>query len=177
MKAESDGNFLDRAAINFGVYRAICIIAVIAMLSGCVPLPIPTKTRVTPRMYGKVVDVKNGRAIGGAMVKSEQANFSRVSVSNENGSYSIDPISQQHFLLLVGGPIPVKYPLVWYNRKALGDNPTRRRVSVSAPGYWPRNIEYGIPSLKGLSSSEHEKAYEKLFRDGLKLDIKMRPNP
>jgi hypothetical protein len=164
-------------ALRIMTARPLIIFATIA-LSGCVALPIPTSTQVTPRVHGTVINAKNGNPIMGANVTCERSGFYGFSTTSDNGTFAIAPIYQRHFLLLLGGPLPVRYPWAWTHGKGNWCfHPMPLYVTASALGYVPSTFHYTFRDYEKLSKPVRSAYYEKLRNNGVKIDLKMHPTP
>ena len=110
------------------------------MLAGCV-VPFPSTTRVAPAVNGTVHNQRTGGPVAGAVIRSERARFSAQALSRADGSYAVQKIDQNHFLMFLPYPFPLPAP--WTERGEGDSRPLR--VTASAAGYQTQSVELQRP--------------------------------
>lgn len=78
--------------------------------------PIPNTSEVSPEVKGYVVNAITKTPIANAKLFYEKVNFRDKTKSDDDGSFSIGPLNQWHYLLFIGSPgqlpAPVRYAYI-----------------------------------------------------------------
>lgn len=101
------------------------------LCSGCVIIPVPSRSHIAPSISGRVIDAGTNKPIEGvSVIHKFDHDIVRKATTSKDGSFNIERLSQRHWGSVIG---PLCYPLPYW--KVMPGQPTKTNIQVSHPMY------------------------------------------
>ena len=121
--------------------KYIILISCMFLLASCAP--IPHTTEVSPTISGVVIDSESSLPIADAVIKYSRGLYSDSTVSDKDGKFVSEPLSQWHYLVYMGSPGHVPSP----DRLEYMRIPAK--LEITANGYEAKAVQIRIDKHVG----------------------------